>query len=208
MTALAEGPRRFMARCDQWFERARASLLGNVPCRRGCSRCCIGPFAITRLDVAVLQRGLDSLAPSVRLAIESSARRQTEIFETVFPRLKAEAALDRWSDQDVDGLVDRFRDLPCPALSEDGSCRVYAFRPVTCRTMGIPVETDGLVAGACEVQTAVPVQRVPLVLRQEEQRLAEQERAELEDCLGSTSGSGEEVLLPYGFLPDRSSRPR
>nr|MBI3612370.1 YkgJ family cysteine cluster protein [Nitrospirota bacterium] len=168
----------------------------------------MGPFAITRLDVAVLQQGLDSLAPSVRLAIESSAYSQVEAFETVFPRLKAEAALDRWSDQEVDGLVERFRDLPCPALSEDGSCRVYAFRPVTCRMMGIPVEADGLVAGACAVQTAVPVQRVPLVLRQEEQRLAEQERVELEGYLGSTPGSGEEMLLPYGFLPDRSSRPR
>lgn len=208
MTVLPDGPRRLMARCDQWFERARASVLGNLPCRRGCSRCCIGPFAITRLDVAVLQRGLDSLAPSVRLAIESIARRQAEVFETVFPRLKEDVALDRWSDREVDGLVERFRDLPCPALAEDGSCRVYAFRPVTCRMMGIPVEADGLVAGACEIQTAVPIQRVPLVLRQEEQRLAEQERAELEACLGSTPGRGEEVLLPYGFLPDRSPRTR
>ncbi|TAJ08289.1 MAG: hypothetical protein EPO61_09265 [Nitrospirae bacterium] len=204
MTALADGPRRFMVRCDQWFERARASLLGNLPCRRGCSRCCIGPFAITRLDVASLQRGLTSLAPSVRLAIEVSARSQVEAFEAVFPRLKADTALDRWSDHEVDELVERFQDLPCPALSEDGSCRVYSFRPVTCRMMGIPVEADGLVAGACAVQTAVPVQRVPLILRQEEQRLAEQERAELEVCLGATPGLGEEVLLPYGFLPDRN----
>ncbi len=206
MTAPADGPRRFMARCDQWFDRARASLLGNVPCRQGCCRCCIGPFAITRLDVAALQRGMESLAPSVRLTIESSARRQVEAFETGFPRLKADTALDRWSDREVDGLVERFRDLPCPALAEDGRCRVYAFRPATCRLMGIPVEADGLVAGACEVQTAVPIQRVPLALRQEEQRLAEQERAELALCLGSTPGRGEEVLLPYGFLPDSSPR--
>jgi Fe-S-cluster containining protein len=154
MTVLPDGPRRLMARCDQWFERARASVLGNLPCRRGCSRCCIGPFAITRLDVAVLQRGLDSLAPSVRLAIESIARRQAEVFEAVFPRLNKDVALDRWSDREVDGLVERFRDLPCPALAEDGSCRVYAFRPVTCRMMGIPVEADGLVAGACEIPAA------------------------------------------------------
>jgi Fe-S-cluster containining protein len=208
MTVLPDGPRRLMARCDQWFERARASVLGNLPCRRGCSRCCIGPFAITRLDVAVLQRGLDSLAPSVRLTIESIAHRQAEVFEAIFPRLKKDVALDRWSDREVDGLVERFRDLPCPALAEDGSCRVYAFRPVTCRMMGIPIEADGLVAGACEVQTAVPIQRVPLVLRQEEQRLAEQERAELDAGFGSTPARGEEVLLSYGFLPDRSRRTR
>jgi len=207
MTVLPDGPRRLMARCDQWFERARASVLGNLPCRRGCSRCCIGPFAITKLDVAALQRGMDSLVSSVRQAIASTARSQVTAFEAAFPRLK-DAVLDRWSDREVDRLVDRFRDLPCPALAEDGSCRVYAYRPVTCRMMGIPVESEGLVAGACEVQTAVPIQRIPLVLRQEEQRLAELERAELEACLGSTPGRGEEVLLPYGFLPDCSPRAR
>lgn len=202
MTALPDGGYRLMARCDQWFERARASVLGNLPCRLGCSRCCIGPFAITRLDVAVLQRGLDALDLSVRQDIASRACNQVAALEAAFPRLQEDVVLDRWSDGEVDGLVERFRNLPCPALAEDGSCRVYSFRPVTCRMMGIPVEADGLVAGACEVQTAVPVQRVPLVLRQEEQRLAEQEQAELEACLGSAAGRGEEVLLPYGFLPD------
>ncbi|MDE3243751.1 MAG: YkgJ family cysteine cluster protein [Nitrospirota bacterium] len=203
MTALPDGPSRLMARCDQWFERARASVLGNLPCRRGCSRCCIGPFAITRLDVAVLRQGLDALDLSLRQDIESSARSQVAAFEAAFPRLTEGIALDRWSDGEVDRLVERFRNLPCPALAEDGSCRVYPFRPVTCRTMGIPVEADGLVAGACEVQTAVPVQRIPLALRQEEQRLVEQEQAELAACLGAAAGRGEEMLLPYGFLPDR-----
>ncbi|MFM8552350.1 MAG: YkgJ family cysteine cluster protein [Nitrospiraceae bacterium] len=201
MTVLADGPRRFMVRCDQWFERARASVLGNVPCRRGCSRCCIGPFAITQLDVAVLRQGMEALAPSVRLAIESRARRQIVSFEAALPRLKSEGAPGRLSDRDVDELVERFRDQPCPALADDGSCLVYAFRPVTCRMMGIPVEADGLVVGACEVQIAVPVQRIAKVLRQEERRLAEQEQAELDACKGADIGKGEETLLPYGFLP-------
>jgi hypothetical protein len=36
---------------------------------------------------------------------------------------------------------------------------VYEFRPITCRTMGVPVESDGMVHGACNVQTAVPIIR-------------------------------------------------
>jgi Fe-S-cluster containining protein len=127
------------------------------------------------------------------------------LFETAYPRLKDEPTIDQWSDQEADGLVERFKDRPCPALADDGSCLVYPFRPVTCRMMGIPVEAEGLVSGACEVQTSVPIQRVSFALRQEEQRLVERERAELAACLGSDPRKGEEVFLPYGFLPGRSS---
>jgi len=204
MTALSAGHGRLLAGSARWFDRARASVLGNLPCRQGCSRCCVGLFAITILDGAALQQGLAGLAPSVRLAVESQARTQVAAIEAVYPRLKVGTSLDRWHDQELEGLVERFRDLPCPALAEDGRCRVYPFRPVTCRMMGIPVEADGLVVGACDVQTAVPIQRITPTLRQEEQRLAEQEATELEIVAQSTPDGGHEVLLPYGFLFDRA----
>ena len=46
---------------DHWYRRARAALLEALPCRNGCSRCCIGPFPITMLDVDELQVGLAAL---------------------------------------------------------------------------------------------------------------------------------------------------
>ena len=50
---------------DQWFRRANAFLLNQVPCRAGCSQCCIGVFPITRLDageVGYVASGLKSIA--------------------------------------------------------------------------------------------------------------------------------------------------
>ncbi len=79
---------------------------------------------------------------------------------------------------------------------------VYAFRPVTCRMMGIPVETPEGVEGACEVQTAVLILRVPAALREEEDRLAEREAMELAALQNRLPISGEEVPLAYGFLGD------
>ncbi len=68
--------------------------------------------------------------------------------------------------------------------------------------MGIPVETPEGVEGACEVQTAVLILRVPAALREEEDRLAEREAMELAALQNRLPISGEEVPLAYGFLGD------
>lgn len=202
MTAVPDGLSTIHQKSDDWFARARASLPGALPCRQGCCRCCHGPFGITRLDVAEIQRGLATLDLPAREDIRRRALRQAREIESAFPQLTRSVWLDEWPDAALDDLARRFRDLPCPALQEDGSCRVYRFRPVTCRLMGIPVESDQISVGACEVQTAIPVTRLSQSLREEESRLAEQEAAELQR-LGGKGECGEEVLLPYGFFQDR-----
>lgn len=195
--------RRLFLQSEQWFRRASAALLGALPCRRGCNRCCIGPFAITILDVAELRRGLAALPAPLRLELETRARSQVAALEGAFPQLAATPFLDDWPDSEADRLAAQFADLPCPALDHDGSCRVYPFRPLACRTMGIPVERDGRVAGACDVQTAVPLIRPSRAIREEERRLAEQEAIALAARREAVPDSGEEVWLPYGFVPDR-----
>lgn len=192
---------------DQWFRRASASLLGALPCRQGCSGCCIGLFPITRLDALELQRGLDTLPSVQRDAIEARAHAQVELLESAYPALKSNPSLDRWDDRIIDKLVDEFSTAPCPALSADGMCQVYASRPVTCRTMGIPNEVDGLVQGACSVQTAVPIIRLSPFFRAQENQLAEQEVMALALLNQDHSDDGEEILLPYGFLRHPDATP-
>jgi Fe-S-cluster containining protein len=190
---------------DQWFDQARTALQGALPCRHGCSACCIGPFPITQLDVLELQRGLSLLPLEQRRAIENRAAGQVNEIERAYPALRTQPTLDQWKDEAIDRLTARFGDRPCPALQADGSCAVYAFRPITCRMTGIPTETEGLVQGACSVQTAVPVVRVPERLRQQEDAIAEREAEALAVLLHIRPAGGEEVLLPYGFLPDRTT---
>ena len=185
---------------DQWFRRASASLLGALPCCQGCSACCIGVFPITRLDVPELHRGLDRLPPLEREAIEARAHAQVNALESAYPALKSNPSLDCWDDRIIDKVVEEFSTLPCPALSPEGTCQVYACRPVTCRTMGIPNEVDGLVQGACTVQTAVPIIRLSPFFRAEENQLAEQEVVGLASLNEDHPDDGEEILLPYGFL--------
>ena len=66
--------------------------------------------------------------------------------------------------------------------------------------MGIPIEDRGLTHGACEVQTFIPILRLPSAFREEEGRLAQEEAASLDTLRQATGSTGEEVFLPYGFL--------
>ena len=59
-----------------WFGRAKAALLDNLPCQKGCHHCCIGVFPITVLDQRELQHGLRTLPLSRRLAIQQAASDQ------------------------------------------------------------------------------------------------------------------------------------
>ncbi|HKN86128.1 MAG TPA: YkgJ family cysteine cluster protein [Nitrospiraceae bacterium] len=196
----AQARRRLFQHAEGWFQRGQAALLESLPCRPGCTRCCYGPFAITLLDQLELQQGLQALSPPIQSDIHARAQSQMETMEEAFPRLRQSPYIDEWKERELDDLVTRFSELPCPALDSDGRCLVYTSRPLTCRMMGLPVESNGLVYGACEVQTFVPVIRVSEALRQEEDRLAKTEARLIEEQRHMTSHDGEEVLLPYGFL--------
>ena len=195
-------PLPLFQQATNWFQRAQASLLGAIPCCQGCSACCIGMFPITRLDALELQRGLDTLPALQRNAIVTRARAQVSALEAAYPDLLSQPALDGWADDTIDDIVEHFADAPCPALAPDGTCGLYAFRPITCRTMGIPIESDGMVQGACTVQTAVPIVHLSPIFRTEMDRLAEHEAVALSVLDQGQLNSADELLLPYGFLPN------
>ena len=200
-------PSTLFDKTARWFDRAHAALLNDLPCRRGCSQCCIGLFPITLLDQQELRRGLRSLPEVQRRSIEETAALQVEIIEESAPKLTRNRFIDHWPDCEVDSLVERYRALPCPALNLDGSCSLYAFRPLACRSMGIPSEAEGSVHGACAVQTSVPLIRLSRSLRQEEDRLAEEEASQLVHLRDQSGAAGEELFISYAFLPDAATEP-
>jgi Fe-S-cluster containining protein len=171
-----------------------------MPCRQGCHECCIGIFPITRLDVLELHRGLNALPSAHKTAIVTRAKEQVASLEVAYPALRANPGLDEWADSSIDDMVERFANLPCPALAADGSCGIYAFRPITCRTMGVPVESDGVVHGACGVQTAIPIIRPSRSLKMEADRLVDDEAMALSILRQAQPEMGDELLLPYGFV--------
>ena len=109
--------------------------------------------------------------------------------------------IDQWPENDSNRLSERFDAWPCPALEQDGACGLYEFRPLVCRSMGVP-EDDGVrVSGACSVQTSVPLIRISNAMREEENHLIGMEAEELRALRRRQGVEGEELFLPYAFLP-------
>jgi hypothetical protein len=68
--------------------------------------------------------------------------------------------------------------------------------------MGISIEAEGFIQGACTVQNFVPIVRLSASIKDEEQTLADQEATALKELRITKGVQGEEVFLPYGFLSD------
>jgi Fe-S-cluster containining protein len=125
-----------------------------LACRRGCTACCHGAFAINALDVARLGAAMDALRAADALAAEAIQKRaEAWIAEQAaeFPGDAATGILGR-SEEDQERFEEFANDAPCPALDpESGACGVYAGRPMTCRVFGPPVRNEGGGIGHCEL---------------------------------------------------------
>lgn len=123
-------------------------------CRPGCTQCCIGPFAITQLDARRLRRGLAELEasdPEAAARVRERARQSVARLSRDFPgdALTGILAEDEPAQERFATFAD---DEPCPALDpENGTCDLYAARPLTCRTFGPPVRCDSEAVACCEL---------------------------------------------------------
>ncbi len=124
-------------------------------CRPGCTQCCIGPFAISQLDAERLRHGMKELSrtdPARAERVRKRAKESAARLGPSFPGDPATGILDEGAEAE-----ERFAEFadeePCPALDpETGTCDMYAYRPMTCRTFGPPVRSGpegGL--GVCEL---------------------------------------------------------
>lgn len=122
-------------------------------CRPGCSQCCVGVFAINQLDALRLRRGLADLElrdPERATRLRERARQAVARLSGEFPGDPSTGLLDE-SDKLAQQWDDFANDEPCPALDPDaGTCDLYEARPMTCRTFGPPIMSEGEL-GVCEL---------------------------------------------------------
>jgi Fe-S-cluster containining protein len=122
-------------------------------CCPGCTQCCTGVFAINSLDALRLQHGLAELekTDAARAArVRGRARKSVERLAADFPGDARSGALDDSPDAE-ERFAEFGNDEVCPVLDrETGLCDLYAARPMTCRTFGPPVRSEGGL-GVCEL---------------------------------------------------------
>ena len=149
----ASGDQKLTQIVDSAFADAARRSGVLLVCKKGCTQCCLGVFAINQLDSARLRTGLALLAKRDPARAEDVRERARDAWKRLSPDFPGDC---------ITGILDesqagqrRFEsfanDEPCPALNPaDGSCDLYESRPMTCRVFGPPIRSeDGL--GACEL---------------------------------------------------------
>jgi Fe-S-cluster containining protein len=113
-------------------------------CRKGCTQCCHGPFAISQLDAARLRKGLNDLtvsAPQRAAQVRKRAKRSLEKLSANFPGDPKTGILNE-EEEAKERFIEFANDEPCPALDPvTGGCDLYSARPMTCRVFGPPVRS-------------------------------------------------------------------
>lgn len=140
----ARADRVFLRLVDERLAEGARRAGHRLACRVGCTECCIGPFPVNALDALRLRDGLAALRRRDRtraVRVLSRARAAVERLLPGFPGERARGILA--PDEDLrEAFFERHRDLPCPALDPPtGACDLYEWRPVTCRTYGLPIRT-------------------------------------------------------------------
>jgi len=122
-------------------------------CRPGCTQCCVGVFAINQLDAVRLRQGLAELEQTDAARarrIRARARDSIQRLSAEFPGNAKTGLLDEGPEAE-ERFAEFANDEVCPVLNpETGLCDLYDARPMTCRTFGPPVRTDGGL-GVCEL---------------------------------------------------------
>ena len=122
-------------------------------CRPGCTQCCVGVFAINQLDASRLQQGLANLEktdPQRARRIRQRARKSVQRLSAEFSGNPKTGVLDEGPEAE-NRFADFGNDEVCPVLDPaTGLCDLYDSRPMTCRTFGPPVQSEGGL-GVCEL---------------------------------------------------------
>lgn len=186
-TSLPKADQKLVQIVDAALSDAARKSGDWLVCRKGCTQCCYGAFAINQLDAWRLRNGLNELEssdPKRAAQIRRRAQQAVQRLSETFPGNPQTGILGE--DEDAEAAFAEFaNDEPCPALDpETGACDLYEARPMTCRTFGPPVrsgEEGGLAVcelcyhGATDQQIA-ECEMVPDPDNLEERLIAEAEK--------------------------------
>lgn len=125
---------RFEEAAAGWHAEFRRNLDlhgARIQCRKGCTQCCHQLFQITEPEAAVISAAVKQMPESERADLQARARAYLPQREAI---MREHGLLEAWGHLPPEGTR-----LTCPALGDDGGCRIYESRPLICRKYGIPL---------------------------------------------------------------------
>ena len=167
-----------------------------VVCRAGCCECCMGVFPIAQSDARRLREGMDDLHrtdPARAVAVSQRARDAVSRYAAEFPGDLASGILG--TDAESEERFESFaNDDPCPALDPaSGTCDLYAWRPITCRTFGAAVRLNSDSVDICELCYHGATDE-EIVAAEVDLQIAGREAALERDAEGATRLTGQTIV--------------
>ncbi len=112
---------------DNAFAKVQKQFSDEVRCGKGCDDCCHAVFDVSIIEAVALLKHFQTLSEEDHEAIIEASSIAFEAWEKLVNQ-KGEFSEAR---------------IRCPLLNEEGLCSCYEFRPVNCRTYGIPTVING-----------------------------------------------------------------
>lgn len=129
-----------VAQVDTVFQKVSGNFVSEVRCKEGCSDCCHALFDLTLIEAMYLNSkfsGLDEIRRNEVLIDADKADRKAQL-------LKRKVSKDAAEVDQAEILLRTAKErLRCPLLDLGDKCALYAYRPITCRIYGIPLEIGG-----------------------------------------------------------------
>ena len=127
---------------DQAFERVAKDYPQCISCQIGCADCCHALFDLTLIEALYINHKFKETfqGPEREGLLEKANRIDRQV-----ARIKRQAVEDLQKGiEEKNILIELARKrVRCPLLSEQNSCDLYDYRPLTCRFYGIPTAIGG-----------------------------------------------------------------
>ncbi|MGD9823691.1 YkgJ family cysteine cluster protein [Desulfobacter sp.] len=127
---------------DQVFDRVKKEFPKEVFCREKCSDCCYAIFDLTLIEALYLNHKFNETFSGNEKADFIAIADKTD---RALAKMKRDAykKVKQGADQlEIVAKMSQER-VRCPLLGENNLCRMYEYRPITCRVYGIPTSTAG-----------------------------------------------------------------
>ncbi|MDL2285617.1 YkgJ family cysteine cluster protein [Desulfovibrio sp. OttesenSCG-928-F07] len=147
---------------DSLFKQISADFSDCVNCAEGCSDCCHAMFDLPLIEAMYInskfteQFGFGAERSTILEQADKADRQAFKFKRKIFK----ESQEGRDSNEIMqDAARERVR---CPLLGDDHRCRMYEFRPLTCRIYGVPVNIGGT-SHSCGKSSFKPGGKYPAV---------------------------------------------
>jgi Fe-S-cluster containining protein len=133
---------RLVITADEAFGKIEKEYTDSVNCKIHCTECCYALFDLSFVEaVYIHHRFYEALPENRRSEILEKANKSDRLIYKIKKKAFKEFESGK-SEADILSEMATER-VACPLLDDMGRCELYAFRPITCRLYGIPVDIGG-----------------------------------------------------------------